>query len=264
MYLFGAGSAWFKPLTDANGSSIANPTPILIGGNAFQDFDITDSKDSKMLYGSLGYPVDTAQGKGKLEIGCKFGSINLQAINTMFRGQVVTTGLNAIYYDSGAGTAIPTSPYQITITPPSSGTFAEDLGVINVTTGVMMNRVASTPSAGQYSVNEGTGVYTFASADNVSGILVKINYRYTATSTTAQTATVLNKPMGPAPYGILYLLQYDTQLGGIWTRKYYKTLCHEFKRGSKQDDYSIAEVKFTAFQDSQGRLFDESFTNMLL
>lgn len=260
MFLFGSGTAWAVPIIDGAGNTVTNPTPILVGGNAFQEFDVSDSTDTKTLYGNLKYPVAVAQGKGKLEISCKFGSLNLAAMNSLLRGQSagVAAGIDSIYFDTSAGTSIPTTPFQITPTAPSSGTWKTDLGVTNTTTGGAMTRVASSPAAGQYSV--AAGVYTFASADNVSAIKVKISYEYTATSTTAQKCTVLNTAMGTAPFVQLYLLQYDNSGLNIWTRKYYNVLCSEFKRSSKQDDFSIADVKFTAFSDVGGNLFDENFT----
>lgn len=258
MYMFGAGAVWAVPIIDGSGNAISNPTPVLVGGNAFQEFDISDSTDTKMLYGNLKYPVSVAQGKGKLEIGAKLGSVNMMAMNSLLRGQTTVAGIDSIYWDTSAGTAIPASPYTITVTPPSSGTWKTDLGVINASTGVPMTRVASAPTTGQYTVS--AGAYVFAAADTT--IAMKISYEYTATSTTIQKCTVLNTAMGTAPFVQLYLLQYNESASAVWIRKYYNVLCSEFKRSSKQDDYSIADLKFTAFSNTAGQLFDECFTSL--
>lgn len=67
--------------------------------------------------------------------------------------------------------AIPATPFQITTSQP----WYNDVGVtIN---GMAATRVTGTPTAGQYTVT--AGVYTFASADNVSGKTAVINYGYT-------------------------------------------------------------------------------------
>jgi hypothetical protein len=261
MFLIGSGTIWVKPLYDPTGVAYTNPTTILLGGNALQEFDINDTLSSAELYGNLKYPLEVIQTKGKLEIGAKIGSINLNAMNSIQRNQTVTSGLDAIYWDTTAGTVIPTTPYTITITPPSSGVFAESLSVINATTLRPMSRVASSPTTGQYSVNESTGVYTFASAD--AGQYVKISYRYTATSTVAQTCTVLNTPIGLTTYFQLYLLQ-TSATGGIWTRKYPKAMCSDFKRTSKQDGYAISDLKFMAMDDGSGKLMYENFSDSII
>lgn len=67
--------------------------------------------------------------------------------------------------------AIPATPFQITTALP----WYNDVSVtIN---GVAATKVTGTPTAGQYAVS--SGVYTFASADNVSGKTAVINYGFT-------------------------------------------------------------------------------------
>src|SRR5581483_11374955 len=94
----------------------------------------------------------------------------LSALGT---GQTTSTGITALY-DDATGAAIPATPYQITPTVPSSGTWLADLGVVDIN-GNPYTRVASAPATGQYSV--AAGVYTFAAAD--TGKTVYINFRYT-------------------------------------------------------------------------------------
>ena len=97
-----------------------------------------------------------------------------------------------------AATAIPTTPYQITPTVPSSGTWNGDCGVVNAATGEPLTLVTSGPTAGQYSVS--AGVYTFSSADNGSGISVKISYAYSwTTGSSGQNQIILNQLIGYTP-----------------------------------------------------------------
>jgi hypothetical protein len=116
--------------------------------------------------------------------------INARQFNDAFFGQTLATGEAVQVLDEGAptGTAIPTTPFQITVANSASmsaGTPGVDLGVFNASTGIQMTRVAAGPTAGQYSFNGATGVYTFSSADNVSAVKVIISYEYYQTSTGA-------------------------------------------------------------------------------
>lgn len=165
---FGAGTLIGTNLT-------ANSTPRKFG--TLQEVSIELGFDVKRLMGQYKFPVDIGQAGGKVTGKAKFARINGGALNDLFFNSAtgVTTGMT-LTQDAESQT-VPATPFQITITPPSSGTFLRDLGVFNATTGSVMGRVASSPAAGEYSVNESTGVYTFNTADE--GLAVYISYDYT-------------------------------------------------------------------------------------
>lgn len=192
MYTFGAGILYGYALTDATGATLSVPTPYQFG--TLQNVNFDASWDTKQLYGSRQFPVAIGRGKGKITCKADIATINGGLLNSLVFGQTLAAGIDAVYTDS-TGTAVPTTPYQITPTIPSSGTWAEDLGVISVATGLALTKVASGPTTGQYSVS--AGVYTFAAADTT--LVMFINFRYTATSTTAAKMTIANLPMGYAP-----------------------------------------------------------------
>ena len=75
---------------------------------------------------------------------CTTTSDRAAFLNTIVFGQASTAGLTSMVYDT-VGAAVPATPFQITVTPPSSGTFAADLGVISASTGRALTRVASAP-----------------------------------------------------------------------------------------------------------------------
>jgi hypothetical protein len=77
------------------------------------------------------------------------------------------------YMVSGEVWVIPSSPYQITSYQPY-GLWARDMGVLLA--GAHMTAVPSAPSAGQYSVDPLTGIYTFSVAD--AGLSVAMSYGY--------------------------------------------------------------------------------------
>jgi hypothetical protein len=249
--LFGAGQMYVTPLLDANGNSIANPTsyPLLV----MQEGAVDESADKKELFGQNQRAVATGRGKVTTTLKVKSARVLANVWNTIYFGQTVSNGLIAAFTDT-AGTAIPSTPFQITIAPPSSGTFAADLGVIDQN-GNPMTRVASAPATGQYAVNVGTGVYTFAAADTTK--IVYINYQYTAsTAGIGFKQTVRNLAMGYAPT-FRARLQVDYQ-GKKFHLDARNCICTKFGLPFKNEDFAVPELDFSLMDDGAGNVYDWS------
>jgi hypothetical protein len=243
MYLFGSGLLWGTPLSDAAGSAIANPTPLIFG--TLQDTEIDIKFELKQLHGQNQFAVAVGRGKGSISGKAKMADIRAGFLETIVFGSSGSAGLVSAVYDT-VGAAIPTTPFTITPTVPSSGTWAADLGVIDASTGRAMTRVASAPTAGQYSVS--AGVYTFAAAD--TGKTVYINYRYTATSTVARKMNVTNLPMGYAPtFRADFYGPYQGK-SAVFTLN--SCISEGLKIAAKNDDFSVPEMGFQAFADAAG------------
>ncbi len=246
--IFGAGSVWGRQLTDNTGAAVSNPTPVQFG--VLQDCAADFSFDNKELYGQNQYAVAVGRGKGKIGIKAKMARINGLVFNNLFFGQPsVNSGIIADFYDT-TGEPIPTTPFQITIAPPSSGVYSADLGVYNGTTGQVMTRVASGPTTGQYMVVEATGVYTFATAD--AGNMVYISYQYTATSTVAKNNTVSNVAMGYAPTMRLDISMPFNGKSLIFT--FPNVIATKMSIQTKLDDFAIPDFEASAFADSFGHI----------
>lgn len=239
---FGSGIFWGTPLQDANGNAIANPTPSQLG--VLQDCSLDFSFDTKMLYGQNQFPVAVGRGKGKLSGKAKVAQLNGRWISDLMFGQTLSSGLLSDVYDT-TGATIPSTPYTITPTVPSSGTWTADLGVRNAN-GLQLTRVASAPATGQYSV--AAGVYTFAAAD--AGQQVFINFQYTASSTTAKKTTVLSLPMGYAP--VFRADIYVPYQGKSLVITLPQCIASKFSLATKQDDFLVPDFDFEGFADSAG------------
>src|SRR5271157_2457795 len=159
MYSFGSG-VLFGTRTD-----IANATPVNFG--LVQEVTIEETATIKELTGQYQRPVAIARGTIKTTGKAKVARISGLAFANLFYGVVPGSGQVATAFGEGP-TSIPTTPYQITVA--NAATFAQDVGVINYATGLPLTLVASSPAAGQYSVNTTTGVYTFSSVDNAAGV----------------------------------------------------------------------------------------------
>lgn len=251
-YAFGSGILWGRQLQDASGAAIANPTPVRFG--VLQEASLDISFDLKTLHGQNQFPVAVGRGKGKISGKAKAAQINGLLWNSIVFGQTLTSGLISDVYDT-TGAAIPTTPYIITVTPPSSGTYAKDLGVLNAS-GIPMTRVASSPATGEYSVNESTGAYTFAAAD--TGLTVYINYQYTATVSGAKKISIANLPMGYAPtFSVDLYMPYEGK-SLIFTLP--NAIGGKLGIATKLDDFMVPEFDFEGFEDSSGNVMTISMS----
>lgn len=251
-YDFGIGGI-FGVRTD-----IANPTPVRFG--TVQDVTVEMSYTIKTLTGQYQAPVAAARAGLKITAKAKVGKINARQYNDAFFGQTLATGEAVQVLDEGgpSGTAIPTTPFQITVANSASmsaGTPGVDLGVFNAATGIQMTRVAAGPTAGQYSFNGTTGIYTFASADNVSAVKVVISYEYSQT-TTGSRITAVNQLMGSAPTLQLHLG--NSFQGYKKNMILYACIAAKLSFGMKNEDFAIPDMEFEGFADSLGRYFDWS------
>jgi hypothetical protein len=249
-FQFGAGSLWGYPVA---GNTATNPTPIEFG--TVQDVSIDISGDVKQLYGQKQFPEAIARGKTKITGKAKFARINGKLWNDVFFGQTLAAGMIKVINDESH--VIPATPFQVTIAPPSGAYLNDatrgDLGVRNSSTGAPFTKVANSPTAGQYSVTVATGVYLFASADNVSGITALISYAYTPTATGVQL-NITNQLMGFAPtVQIVLQMVYN---GNEVDVVLYNCLVSKLSFATKQEDFIIPEMDFEAFANSAGKVMD--------
>lgn len=247
MINFGSGKLIAVPTNLADGTAIANPTPVILG--TMQDVSLDLSTEIKTLYGSKRYPIAVGQGKGKTEIKAKYAEIDGGIMGSLFFGKASTAGIKAAVFDFAA--TIPGTPFAVTIAPPSSGTFVADLGVMFSVSGVQLTRVdaAATPTTGQYKVVVATGVYTFAAAD--TALAVKISYEYSAAAG-GQVWTMTNETMGYTPSFTLLLQNgYD---GKNMVCKLNRCVSGKLSVPLKSDDFAIYDFEAEAFADTAGNL----------
>jgi hypothetical protein len=244
MFAFGAGKLIAIPQYDSAGTLLANPTPVLLG--TMQDVSLDISVDIKMLYGAKRFPVAVGQGKGKIDLKAKYADINGGVIGSLFYGKQPAAGIKGVVTDFGASVPAVTT-YTVAMAPPSSGTYVSDAGVWDATSGVQLTRVASAPVAGQYSVNAGTGTYTFAAAD--AGKAMLFNYEYSAASTTAQTFNLTNDVMGYTP-SFSVLMRQQTPDGKTLTVKFNRAVSGKLSLPFKSDDFTVSDFEASIFADA--------------
>lgn len=224
-----------------------NPTPRLFA--ALQDVSIDVSFDMKQLYGQHQFALEQFRGKGKIEIKATGGRIDPLLFNDLFFGGSSASG-ETLSTGTGEVSAIPAAT-TYTVTVANAATFATDLGVLNLTTGKFMSRVASAPTTGQYSV--ASGVYTFSSAD--ANTPIKTYYTYGST-TTGTTVTYANPIMGSGPIFKLIQVMKSANVGGVKSQAFTFNAVQSSKLSLplKLDDVSLPKFDMTAQDDGSGNL----------
>lgn len=237
----------------------ANPTPVRFA--TLQDISVDFSFDLKQLYGGFQFPVEQFRGKGKIDIKATTGRVDPNLFNQIFFNASIATGqtLNSVDETSN----IPTTPFTITVI--NGATFSVDLGVYDATAGLYKTRVASAPTAGQYSVNTTTGAYLFAAAD--VGHTVRISYTYSATTTSNSTMTETNPLLGS---GIIFGLQLvnttPVVVAGASVLKSLKLAfpavqASKLNMPMKLDDVTLPAFDMSAQDDGSGNIFTWSLTS---
>ncbi len=248
MYSFGSG-VLFGTRTDT-----ANATPINFG--LVQEVTIDETATIKELYGQNQRPVAIARGTIKTTGKAKVARISGVAFGNLFYGVTPAAGQTATSFAEGP-TAIPATPFAITVA--NAATYADDAGVTNSATGLPLTLVASGPTAGQYSVNLSTGVYTFSSADNVSGVKVQISYTYTIAAT-GQKIIVANQLLGTTP--TFKAKFYTTFQGQAISVQINNATASKLSFQTKLEDFIMPEFDFSCFADAAGNVMTWSFAEV--
>lgn len=241
MYQFGIGAMFGRP----TGGNLATPSgPVRFA--VIQDVGLDFDQKLVELRGQEKFPNDVAPSDITIKGKAAFGRIDVSVYNSLFFAETITAGVKKIV-DGESGT-VPGTPYQITVT--NGANFVEDLGVNFATDGDELIRVASGPTTGQYSVNESTGVYTFAAADTTKD--VRISYLYTD-SATGRTLPVVNHIQGYGPTFELLLSQTYQGANGM---RLYACRASKMSAPMKRDGYLISDFEFEAYANAAGKVFD--------
>lgn len=244
--VFGPGSLYIQRI------DIANQTPVNVG--YCQEFSYDEAGETKELYGQRQYPLVVARGTIKATGKIKAAVLSGIALNAVFNGGTFSVG--QLLMAQQVPELIPTTPFQVTPAIPGGGVFDKDLGVLYADTGLPLQRVASSPTVGQYSVVETTGVYTFAAADQAGDPNVLITFAYTL-STGGQTLTVTNQNIGTTP---AFQIDYSTSLyGAPYYVRMFACVSNKLTRAHKLTDFTMPEIDFGFFALANNKVYEVSY-----
>jgi len=216
-----------------------------------QGIDLTIEATQKELFGELQSAVDTARGTAKYTATAKVGKIQGDMLAMLYFNETAVTGHDRLI-PAETGT-----PSTNTYTALNAGTPWKDLGVRSAVNGQRYKRVASAPTAGQYSVVEATAVYTFAAGD-ANAVTVIVTYVYRASG--GQRFVINNQQMGLAPVFEAYLSQ----------ARFTKSMLLHMNAGistklgmpTKLDDYQIFDFGVSFFGDATDKIGDFNFSDI--
>ena len=224
----------------------ANASPIQVG--TLKDVGLDISYGVAELRGSNMFADDIALKDGKITGKAKAGRLYGATLMAIMQGMTSAVGQRAVIYDERA--SVPTTPFQITVA--NGATYAEDLGVVDITSGVILTKVASGPTTGQYSVTA-VGVYTFAAAD--TGHIMSFRYAYLIAAS-GSTYSLLNSVMGGTVAVKYGLHLYNSYAGACSGFKLPAVIFPKLGLASKAGDYMELDIDFQAFPDATGKVID--------
>lgn len=244
IYSFGSGVLMGRR------SDVANSTPVNFG--LVQEVSIETTFNIKELYGQYQFPVAIARGTAKVQGKAKVAQISGLAFNNLFFAQSASAAQVSLAYNETG--SIPANPGPYTITVANAANFVADFGVLNALTGVPYTKVAAAPTTGQYSVNETTGVYTFAAADETLGVL--ISYTYNISS--GLKFTLANQLLGTTPY-------FQAQFREVFDGKtinvtFNKCISSKLAFATKLEDFTMPDFEFGAQADAAQNVITWSFS----
>ncbi len=220
-------------------------TPSVVNLGAFQGVQIEFGGDTKMLYATGQYPLDTARGKVKISGKAKTANINGRMYNELFFGQTLSGGSTKFKWNELATLGTGAASYTVALV----STPMTDQGVFQGRQQYI--QVSASPTAGEYTFVASTGVYSFGTIS--AGLVLKFNYTWTATS--GYTITSDNPLMGTTPRFKVVLfdqMAHDTKQTVLTL---FACVSNRLTFPTSIDDYVISDLDFDAFEADDGTVF---------
>jgi hypothetical protein len=233
VYWFGSGNMYFID------RAAAVPTPVKAG--TLQEGSVEFSFTKKEVLGQNQFPDEIYRADGKISGKSKMAQVKMNLFASFFNVTPATGQIIPVFGEAGT---IPATPGPYTTTVVAAANFNKDLGVIFAATGTPLTRVADSPAAGQYSLVEATGVFTFAAADQ--GKAVKFDYLKNS-ALVGKTLTIANQQAGVAPTFLLVLANVTGVNGAVLIL--YKCMSEKLAFATKRADAAIPEFDFSAAAD---------------
>jgi len=227
---------------------VAVPTPVKFG--ILQEVAVEIALTKKELHGQNVFADAVGVAEGKVTCKAKLAKLSADLMGKLFFAATPATG-QVLPIVGEAGT-IPATPFSITVA--NGATFHTNLGVIfgkndAATDGQPLTRVAAAPATGEYSLNETTGVYTFAAADTT--LKVKFDYLYTS-ALVGKTITLANVEAGTMPtFKAVLTGNFDGEKVVLILNR---CVSDKLTLPTKRGDFVIQEMDFSAQVDSVDEL----------
>lgn len=242
--IFNSGSLFIIP----EGST---PTPVRVA--ALQEIRLSFDIDMREVQTQLGFPVKFTQGLSGITATAKTAKIDGAGFSRLAYGAAAATGSRLVTLDAENVIPVGADP-TVTITPPSSGVFAFDMGVIDDATGLPLTRTATVPvpATGQYAVVG--AAYHFYTAQ--TGETMRISYAYDSTSGKKLTLTNQYRGIAPKMAAMLTTSFPSCKQVNFWLPA---VVVPQFVVPQRLEQYAIPEFTFKVQDDGSGNIGIFSF-----
>jgi len=243
--VFDTGGLFVTPQTKGPGTTAADdmtPTELarLSDITITGEHEIVGVEDAQYLYKD--FPMSKLR---KIKGHASFAAFDGAVVDQVFFGAVRTAGCKLT--DLHRKLTVPVSPpYTVTVSSPSSGTFADDLGVVYAADGTRLTLSSGLPVAGSYTRTGAT--YTFNAAD--AGTQMGVSYSYTLA--TGTSLPLSNDLPGRAPTFQAVLQAYYA--GQQTTLVLYACVTHEFSVPVKTEQFAVMGFDFEAYANDSGQI----------
>ncbi len=246
MLNFGLGQVALIP-----SGATPTPVPVALLTEAKVDFSYKEVE----YRGNQQAPIETAFAELEIKITAKTGNINGATLSSLLAGSTTATG--GVLGVLAELWTIPATPYQVTVA--NGVTYADDLGVLDLTANKWLTRVAAGPTTGQYALNSATGQYTFAAADTTHNLA--INYSYTSASI-GKSVALNNQLAGTTPIFALalynaYQIAGTTRYHGL---KFPAAVCPKLSLAFASTKYTEEDLSFSIRQDTASTKIVTAYT----
>lgn len=241
-YSFGVGRVYVQ------NPAISGDTPIELA--VVQNVSLEIQSQVQQLFGNRQFPVAIGTGQSSVSGTVAAAKFNSAAFAKFMFAATVNSGHTAV---ADEDRLIPAAPGPYTVVVVRNSDYTENLGVVEIATGKALRRVASVLTAGQYSVNEATGTYTFAAADQ--GKAIQIRYKYV--SVNGSNYNVKNQLMGTQTPFKMDL--YNTFQGKFVSTTLHSCVFTGLSEAFTNDNFNVPNLTFQAFANDADLLMSRSF-----
>lgn len=237
MILFGIQTAIAKP-------KVTTGVPNAYRFEGIQEISLTTDAGEEELPGQNDFPEDVALTTRKLSGEIKFSHLRGRIISKVVYPNSTEDAGQITLATREVGEADATTHDYDAV---EAATFEEALVVEYSATGEPLERVAATPTTGQYTVDEGTGNYVFAAGDAPAHVTGGLWFTYMYRKATGKTVEVIAQPVGELPEFSLFLFQRYKGQDALQVLRSAIFKKHDWMMGSKK--HVVPSLGFSAYAD---------------
>lgn len=237
--MFGAGN-----FTGVKNITLPTPTTF----NTLQDWTFTFKRTLKSLTGQNQFPDDVCAGESTITDKVTMGSFSGRIVTDLVAGAAFVSNYQVI--EAVQELNIVDGTFKFAVKNSGDAVFVRDLGVIDITTNLLLIRVATVTNIRHYKVDS-DGTYHFHAAR--AGGQLAVTYQWQSkTATNGAQMNITNQLQGKI--GDFTAVMASTWNGEQNVFTLNSCITSDFEFGTKQGDYGKPTLSFQAQTDAYGNI----------